>query len=48
MKDKKTMFMGLDVTHPSPVGDLKHSIAAVVATYTDHFDKVSIRFGNSG
>ena len=43
MKDKSTMFMGLDVTHPSPVGDsLKRSIAAVVATYTDDFDKVTI------
>lgn len=41
MKDKKTMFMGLDVTHPSPVGDnIKQSISAVVATYTDDFDKV--------
>lgn len=40
MKDKKTMFIGLDVTHPSPTDGLTKSVAACVATFTDHFDKV--------
>jgi len=35
----KLMFIGLDVTHPSPTDGLSKSIAACVGSYTKHFDK---------
>lgn len=35
----KLMFIGLDVTHPSPTDGLSKSIAACVGSYTKDFDK---------